>query len=71
MRPVSFWTSFLVCRGCIGRIAFILSGLASMPLVETQHPRTLPLITLNTHFCGLSLSLALHILAKVSAMSEI
>jgi hypothetical protein len=27
---------FLVCEGCIYRIACILSGLASMPLVETR-----------------------------------
>jgi hypothetical protein len=41
--PVSFWTSFLVCGGCILVMALILSGFASMPFVETKHPNTLPL----------------------------
>jgi hypothetical protein len=69
MRPTSFCTSFLVCGGCIWRIAFILSGLASMPLVNTRQPITLPRVTLMMHFSGLSLSLASRILAKVSARS--
>jgi hypothetical protein len=70
MWPVSFWTSFFVCGGCIWRIAFIFSRLALMPLVEMRNPSTLPLVTLKTHFSGLSLSLASCILVKVSARSE-
>jgi hypothetical protein len=70
IRLVNFCTYFLVCGGYIWRIAFILSELASMPLVETRQPSTLPLVTQKTHFTGLSLSLASRILAKVPARSE-
>jgi hypothetical protein len=66
MRPASFCTSFLVCGGCIWRIAFILSGLASIPLVDTRHPNTFPCVTPKTYFSGLSLSLASCMFAKVS-----
>jgi hypothetical protein len=51
-------------------IAFILSGLTSMPLVDTKQPNTLPHVTPKAHFSGLSLSLASRILAKVSIRSE-
>jgi hypothetical protein len=70
MQPVSFCTSFLVCGGCIWRIAFILSGLASVPLVETREPSTLPRVTPKNHFSGLSLRLASLILVKVTVRSE-
>jgi hypothetical protein len=70
MRPVSFCTSFLVCEGCIWRIALILSELVSIPLVETRQPNTLPHVTLKTHFSGLSLRLASRILVKISVRSE-
>jgi hypothetical protein len=66
MRLINLCTSFLVCGGCIWRIAFILLGLALMPLVDTKQPSTLPRVTPKTHFFELSLSLASHILAKVS-----
>jgi hypothetical protein len=66
----SFCTAFLVCGGCICRIAFILLGLASMPLVDTKHPNTLPPLNVKTHFSGLSLNLASHIWVKVSVRSE-
>jgi hypothetical protein len=36
IRHVNFCTSFLVCGGCIWRIAFILSGFALMPLGEIR-----------------------------------
>jgi hypothetical protein len=71
MRPVNFCTSFLVCEGYIWTNAFILLGLASIPLVETRQPSTLPHVTLKTHFSGLSLSLASRILANVSIRSKI
>jgi hypothetical protein len=71
MWPVNFCTSFLVCRGYIWRIAFILSGLASIPLVGTRQPSTLPHVTPKTHFSGLSLSLTSCILAKVFIRSKI
>jgi hypothetical protein len=70
MRPVSFWMSFLLFCGCIWVMALILSGFPLMPFVETKHPRTLPLVILNMHFSGLSLSLASRIFVKVSAKSE-
>jgi hypothetical protein len=38
MRPINFCTSFLVCGGCIWMIALILSGMFSIPLVETKQP---------------------------------
>jgi hypothetical protein len=70
MWPISFCTSFLVCQRCIRRIAFILSELASIPLVETRQLSTLPHTTPKTHFLGLSLMLAWCILLKVSTRSE-
>jgi hypothetical protein len=36
IRPVSFWTFFLLYKGCISISALILSGLASVPFVETK-----------------------------------
>jgi hypothetical protein len=42
-----------------------------MPLVDTKQPKTLPHLTPKMHFSGLSLSLASHILVKVSVRSEI
>jgi hypothetical protein len=51
-------------------MALILLGFYSMPFIETKHPNTLPLVTPNTHFSGLSLSRASRILVKVSARSE-
>jgi hypothetical protein len=50
IRPVSFCTSFLLCKGCIWVIALILSGFASIPFVDIKHPRTFPLVILNTLF---------------------
>jgi hypothetical protein len=70
MRPINFYTSFLVCGSCIWVIALILSGLASIPLVETKQPNTLSLVTPKMHFSGLSLRFASCILAKVSDKSE-
>jgi hypothetical protein len=48
MWSVNFCTSFLIYGGCIWRIALILSELASIPLVETRYPNTLPRITEDT-----------------------
>ena len=41
--PVSFCTSLIDFGSSMLHRAAILSGLASMPLVETRHPRTFPL----------------------------
>jgi hypothetical protein len=71
MWPVNYCTSFLVCGGCIWRITFILSELASMLFVETRQPSNLPRITLRTHFSGLCLSLDSCILVKVSVKPKI
>jgi hypothetical protein len=51
-------------------IALILLGLASIPLVETKQPNTLPLVTPKTHLSGLSLRFASRIFVKVSNRSE-
>jgi hypothetical protein len=51
-------------------MALILSWFVLMPFMEIKHPSTLPLVTPNTHFSGLSLSQALCILVKVFARSE-
>jgi hypothetical protein len=67
--PVSLGTSFLDCEGFMQTIAFILSGFASVPLTETKQPKTLPLLTLNTHFSRLRFNCAFHMLAKVSTKS--
>jgi hypothetical protein len=36
-------------------IVLIFSGLASIPQHETRKPRSLPVVTPNTHFSGFSL----------------
>jgi hypothetical protein len=64
--PVSFCTSFQDFEGFMQIIAFILSGFALIPLAETKQSSTLPLLTPNTHFSGLSFNWALHMLVKVS-----
>jgi hypothetical protein len=69
MWPANFCTSFLSLRWLHLGNPFILSGLASMPLVATRHTNTLPCVTPKTHFSGLSLSLATRILAKVYVRS--
>jgi hypothetical protein len=48
MWHVNFCTFFLFCGGCIWGLAFILSGLALMPLVEIRQPSTLPLVIPKT-----------------------
>jgi hypothetical protein len=50
-------------------MALIFSGFALTPLVETRQPRTFPFMIPNTHFSGLSLSLASHMFVKVSSRS--
>ena len=68
--PVSFCTSLIDCGSSMLQRAAILSGLVSMPLVETRHPRTFPLWTPKTHFLGLRLRFASQRFAKVSARSD-
>jgi hypothetical protein len=67
--PVSFCTYFLDFGGVMQIIAFILPWFTLIPFTETKHPNTLPLLTPNTHFSGLSFNCALHMLAKVPAKS--
>jgi hypothetical protein len=50
--------------------ALILSGLASMPFVETKQSRTFPFVIPNIHISRLCFSLALCIFAKDSTRSE-
>jgi hypothetical protein len=71
IRPVSFCTSFLFCGSLIGVIVLILSGFASMPFIDTKHPKTFPLVILHTQFSGFYLSLASRMLVMVSAKSKI
>jgi len=68
--PVSFCTSLIDSGSSMLQGAAILSGFASMPLVETKHPRIFALCTPKTHFSGLRLRFAFRRLAKVSARSE-
>jgi hypothetical protein len=49
----------------IVKIAWIFSGFASMPRVDTSHPKNCPADTLKEHFVGLSLSLYQLKLSKV------
>jgi hypothetical protein len=51
--------------------ALILSGLVSMPFVDTKQLRIFPFIIPNMHFSGLSFNLASRMFAKVSAKSGI
>jgi hypothetical protein len=36
MWSVSFWTSFIVCGGCISTMALILLGFTSMAFLDTM-----------------------------------
>jgi hypothetical protein len=67
--PVSIWVPFLDFGGSIQSIASILFGLASIPFVDTRHPRNFPFFTLKTHFSRLSLRPAILKLANVSCRS--
>jgi hypothetical protein len=51
-------------------MALVLSGFALIPSMETKHPGTLPLMTPNTHFSGLSLSPTSRILVQFSSRSK-
>ena len=68
--PVSFCKSLIDCGSSMLQRAAIFSRLASMPLVETRHPKAFPLWTPNTHFSGLRLRFAFRRFAKVSARSD-
>jgi hypothetical protein len=48
----------------------ILSGLASMPFIETKKSRIFPFVIQSMHLCVLSFSLASHIFVKVSTKLE-
>ena len=50
--PVSFCTSLIDCGSSMLQRAAILSGLASMPLVETRHPKTISLVDTKHTFFG-------------------
>jgi hypothetical protein len=67
--PVSFCTSLKDFGSSILANAFILSGLTSVPLVDTRHPSTFPLYTPKMHFSGFKLRFVVRRLAKVSARS--
>jgi hypothetical protein len=45
----------------------LFSGLASIPWHETRKPRSLPVVSLNTHFSGFSLVQVMHNLSKTRA----
>jgi hypothetical protein len=55
----------------IVKIAWIFSGFASIPHADTRNPKSYPADTPKEHFVGLSLSLYLLRLLKVSAKSLI
>jgi hypothetical protein len=50
----SRWTPFFVLGSSIRRIASILLGLASIPLVDTRQPRNLPFFTQKHTFLDLT-----------------
>jgi hypothetical protein len=52
---VSFCTSLMRAGGHTASIVMIFSGLASILRYETRKPRTLPVVTSNTHLSGFSL----------------
>jgi hypothetical protein len=67
--PISLWAPLLDFGGSIRSIASILFGLASIPFVDTRHPRNFPFFTMKTHFSGLSLRPSFLKLANVSYRS--
>jgi hypothetical protein len=50
--PVSLCAPFLDFGGSIRSIASILFGFASIPFIDTRHPRNFPFFTPKTHFLG-------------------
>ena len=56
-RPVSDWTSLIFYGGFISNIAWILLGLASIPLCETIKPRNFPDDTPKAHLLGFNFML--------------
>jgi hypothetical protein len=52
--PINLLSPFLDFGGSIRIIASILFGLASIPFVDTRHPRNFPFLTPKTHFSGLA-----------------
>jgi hypothetical protein len=68
---VSLWTFLLDCRGFMCTMALILSGLASIPFMDTMQPWTLPFCTPKMHFSGFNFNYALCMLAKVTTRSPI
>ena len=67
--PVSLWAPFLVLGGSIQSIASILLGFASIPFVDTRHPRNFPFFTSKTIFSGFSFRPAIMKLVNVSCKS--
>lgn len=43
--------------GCISMISLTFVGSNSIPLLDTINPKSLPVVTPNTHFFGFSLTL--------------
>ena len=69
--PVSLYTAFLKIGGFMFSIASIFDRFALMPLVDTKHPRNLPLSTPKILFVGFSFKPALQKFANVSLRSLI
>jgi hypothetical protein len=65
--PTSICTSLMRAGGRIASIVQIFSGLASIPRHETRKPRSLPVVTLNTHLSGFRLVRVRRNLSKTQA----
>ena len=68
--PVRLYTSFTVFGGAISNMAFILSGLASIPLWDTMNPKNFPDETPKAHLPGLSFMQYWRSVLKVSFKSS-
>ena len=65
----SFWTSLIVAGASMAMMAFIFSGLASIPRLLTMNPSSFPEGMPKTHLVGLSFLRNFRRLLKVSSRS--
>ena len=57
--PINHWTSLTKVELFISKIAWHLSGFASIPLYMSIKPKNFPASIAKTHFCGFNLNLCL------------
>ena len=69
--PFNCYTSFFMFRCFMSMIAFIFSGLASIPRCETRNPRNFSEVTPNVYLVGFNLIWCRRSMLKASSRSQI